>query len=132
MHFLWLEYLTVTHKFDFRSQNRRAMGWTAEESGFDSGQGVKILLPSTESRLALGSTHLPIQLVLGALFLRIERSEPETWIHTSIPFSLISWSSINLNTETVVPHFTATCIVCHTPIVGLGGVNYVYLFVPRM
>jgi hypothetical protein len=37
------------------------MGWTTEESGFDSRYGQEILLFSITSRPALGSTQPPIQ-----------------------------------------------------------------------
>jgi hypothetical protein len=48
-------------------------GWTIGVLGFDSRQGLGIFLFDTASRPALGPTQPPIQLVRGALSLRVKR-----------------------------------------------------------
>jgi hypothetical protein len=50
-----------------------AMGWTAEESGFDSQQRQQIFIFFTAPRAALGPTQPPIQWILGPLSLGVKQ-----------------------------------------------------------
>jgi hypothetical protein len=56
---------------------RRAAGWTAEESGFDSQHEQDILIFSTASRSAVVPIKLPIQWIPGAVASGVKTSERE-------------------------------------------------------
>jgi hypothetical protein len=58
-------------------QGEVALGYGLDYRGFESRQELGILLFTTASRPALGPTQLPIQLLTGALSLRVKRTERE-------------------------------------------------------
>jgi len=55
-----------------------ALGYGLDDRVFESRQGLGIFFFTTTSRSALGPTQPPIQLVPGAVFLRIKRPRRET------------------------------------------------------
>jgi hypothetical protein len=54
-----------------------ALGYGLDDQGFESQEGLGIILFTTVSRLALGPTQLPIQGVQGALSLGVKQLDCE-------------------------------------------------------
>jgi hypothetical protein len=86
------------------------MGWTIWVLGFDSWWGLGIFLFTTMSRMAVGPTQPPIQLVPGALSLGVMHPGHEA--DHSLPYSAKvrnAWSY----TSTPQYIFTAWCLFKH-------------------
>jgi hypothetical protein len=67
----------VTGLWRNKDDSAIALGYGLDDRGFESRQGLGIFLFTTASRLALGPTQPPIQLVQGALSLGIKWLEHE-------------------------------------------------------
>jgi hypothetical protein len=97
-----------------------ALGYGLDDQGFESRQGLRIFLFSTVSRLALGPTQPPIQLVAGALSLGVKRPGreadhslylmPRSRISRAIPplpqYVFTAWCSLKAHEQLYIFTFT--------------------------
>jgi hypothetical protein len=81
-----------------------ALGYGLDDGGFESWQGLVIFLFTNVSRLALGPTQPPIQLVPGALSLGVKQPGHEA-DHSEV------WCSIKKSTGITLPFTFSTVIL---------------------
>jgi hypothetical protein len=93
------------------------------DRGFESRQGLEIFLLTTASRMALGSTQLPIQWVPAALSLGVKRPWCES--DHSLPSSaFMMWCSVEKSTGTTLP--------LPLPLEQISQMNYFWIITEKL
>jgi hypothetical protein len=130
--------ITTSFLFHFYKINTKRMSWDSsavivlgyglDDRGFESRQGLGILLLTTASRLALGPTQPPIQRVPGALSLGVKRPGSEAdhsppssaevknvWSYTSTPPGCFHGVVLSYNKRTEATNNTKTVFLRDLP-----------------